>query len=72
MPARAADGATVPAKAGELLKWCRQHLAGCKCPRYLVFAEITKPSTGKILKFKLREMAKGGDTPFIPGRRALE
>jgi fatty-acyl-CoA synthase len=42
----------------ELMQWCRQHLAGYKCPRYLVFAEIPKTSTGKIQKFKLREMAK--------------
>ena len=29
-----------------------------RCPRHLVFAEIPKTSTGKIQKFKLREMAK--------------
>jgi fatty-acyl-CoA synthase len=46
------------ATADELLQWCKQHLAGYKCPRYLVFAEIPKTSTGKIQKFKLREMAK--------------
>jgi fatty-acyl-CoA synthase len=43
----------------ELLQWCRKHLAGYKCPRYVVFTEIPKTSTGKIQKFKLREMAKG-------------
>jgi fatty-acyl-CoA synthase len=43
----------------ELMQWCRKHLAGYKCPRYVVFAEIPKTSTGKIQKFKLREMAKG-------------
>jgi fatty-acyl-CoA synthase len=46
------------ASADELLQWCRQHLAGYKCPRYVVFAELPKTSTGKIQKFKLREMAK--------------
>jgi fatty-acyl-CoA synthase len=46
------------ATADELLQWCRQHLAGYKCPRYMVFADIPKTSTGKIQKFKLREMAK--------------
>ena len=46
------------ATADELLQWCRQHLAGYKCPRFVVFAEIPKTSTGKIQKFKLREMAK--------------
>jgi fatty-acyl-CoA synthase len=47
------------ATADELLQWCRKHLAAYKCPRYLVFAEIPKTSTGKIQKFKLREMSKG-------------
>ena len=46
------------ATADELLQWCRQHLAGYKCPHFVVFAEIPKTSTGKIQKFKLREMAK--------------
>jgi fatty-acyl-CoA synthase len=48
----------VTATADELMQWCRKHLAAYKCPRYLVFAEIPKTSTGKIQKFKLREMAK--------------
>jgi fatty-acyl-CoA synthase len=47
------------ATADELTGWCRTHLAAYKCPRYVVFAEIPKTSTGKIQKFKLREMAKG-------------
>ena len=42
----------------ELVQWCRKHLAGYKVPRTIVFAEIPKTSTGKIQKFKLREMAK--------------
>jgi fatty-acyl-CoA synthase len=46
------------ASADDLLAWCRQNLASYKCPRYVVFAEIPKTSTGKIQKFKLREMAK--------------
>jgi fatty-acyl-CoA synthase len=46
------------ASADELLQWCRQHLASYKCPRYLVFTDLPKTSTGKIQKFKLREMAK--------------
>jgi fatty-acyl-CoA synthase len=49
-------GAT--ASAADLLAWCREHLAGYKCPRHLVFSELPKTSTGKIQKFKLREMAK--------------
>jgi fatty-acyl-CoA synthase len=49
-------GAT--ATAEELIAWCRKHLAGYKCPRYVVFTELPKTSTGKIQKFRLREMAK--------------
>jgi fatty-acyl-CoA synthase len=47
------------ATAEELMAWCRNHLAAYKCPRHVVFADIPKTSTGKIQKFKLREMAKG-------------
>jgi fatty-acyl-CoA synthase len=42
----------------ELVRWCREHLASYKCPRYVVFSELPKTSTGKIQKFKLRDMAK--------------
>ncbi len=44
--------------ADELIAWCRQHLASFKCPRAIRFAEIPKTSTGKIQKFRLREMAR--------------
>jgi fatty-acyl-CoA synthase len=47
------------ATADELVQWCRKHLAGYKVPRHVVFADIPKTSTGKIQKFKLREMTKG-------------
>ena len=47
------------ATAEEIIAWCRQGLAAYKCPRHVVFAEIPKTSTGKIQKFRLREMAKG-------------
>jgi fatty-acyl-CoA synthase len=50
-------GAT--ATADELMAWCRSQLAAYKCPRHIVFAEIPKTSTGKIQKFKLRDIAKG-------------
>ena len=46
------------ATADELIAWCRSLLAAYKCPRHIVFTEIPKTSTGKIQKFKLREMAK--------------
>jgi len=47
------------AAAEELIAWCRSQLAAYKCPRHIVFTEIPKTSTGKIQKFKLRDMAKG-------------
>jgi fatty-acyl-CoA synthase len=46
------------ATADELIQWCKKNLAGYKVPHYIVFAKIPKTSTGKIQKFKLREMAK--------------
>jgi len=46
------------ASGDELVDWCRKHLAGYKCPRFIVFSELPKTSTGKIQKFKLRDMAK--------------
>jgi fatty-acyl-CoA synthase len=46
------------ATSGELIAWCKQNLAAYKCPRTVVFMELPKTSTGKIQKFKLREMAK--------------
>ena len=46
------------ATSDEIVAWCRKNLAGYKVPRHVVFAEIPKTSTGKIQKFKLREMAK--------------
>src|SRR5258708_6468335 len=41
-----------------VMKGCRKNLAGYKCPRYVVFTELPRTSTGKIQKFKLRDMAK--------------
>ena len=43
----------------EIIAWCRGKLARYKCPRHVVFVELPKTSTGKIQKFKLRELAKG-------------
>jgi fatty-acyl-CoA synthase len=42
----------------DLIAWCREELANFKCPKNIVFTELPKTSTGKIQKFKLREMAK--------------
>jgi len=46
------------ATAEDLIAWCKTNLASYKCPRTIVFVELPKTSTGKIQKFKLREMAK--------------
>ena len=46
------------ATADELIAWCRRNLASYKVPKYVVFTELPKTSTGKIQKFRLRDMAK--------------
>ena len=46
------------ANAEELIDWCRERLARFKVPRHVVFTELPKTSTGKVQKFRLREMAK--------------
>ena len=46
------------ATAEELIDWCRERLARFKCPRHVVFVELPKTSTGKIQKFRLREMTR--------------
>nr|WP_038098652.1 acyl-CoA synthetase [Thioalkalivibrio sp. HK1] len=42
----------------EVVAWCREHIAGFKIPRTVIFDELPKTSTGKIQKFFLRERAK--------------
>ena len=41
----------------DIVAHCKQHLAGFKVPRYIVFGELPKTSTGKIQKFELRKAA---------------
>jgi fatty-acyl-CoA synthase len=48
------EGAT--ADEAEILSFCKERLAGFKAPKRVVFTEIPKTSTGKIQKFKLRDM----------------
>jgi len=57
------------ASVEDIIAWCRKHLAAYKCPRYVVFDELPKTSTGKIQKFKLREMAAGRQTTEDRGRK---
>ena len=41
-----------------VIEHCRQHLAGFKVPKHIIFAETPKTSTGKVQKFELRQAAK--------------
>jgi fatty-acyl-CoA synthase len=43
--------------ADQIVAHCKQHLAGFKVPRAVVFGELPKTSTGKIQKFELRKQA---------------
>jgi fatty-acyl-CoA synthase len=43
--------------AQDIVAHCKQHLAGFKVPRAVVFGELPKTSTGKIQKFELRKLA---------------
>ena len=50
-----------------VMEHCTQYLAGFKVPKYIVFAEIPKTSTGKVQKFELRQAAKSlaHETPKV-------
>jgi len=53
------DDAEISADA--LIAHCREHLAGFKVPKKVVFTTLPKTSTGKIQKFVLREQARSSD-----------
>jgi fatty-acyl-CoA synthase len=44
--------------ATELIDFCKQNMAGFKRPKFIIFGELPKTSTGKIQKFELRKRAK--------------
>lgn len=46
------------ASSEEIIAFCRQHLAGFKCPKTILFTELPKTSTGKVQKFILREKVR--------------
>lgn len=50
------DGAA--AEEAEIIAFCREHLAGFKAPKRVVFGELPKTATGKIQKFALRQTAR--------------
>ena len=43
--------------AEDIIAHCKQHLAGFKVPRMIIFGDVPKTSTGKIQKFALRKQA---------------
>ena len=50
--------------AASLIAFCREHLAHFKAPRTIVFGELPKTATGKIMKFALRERARQLSDPI--------
>lgn len=47
------DGAS--ATEEEIIQYCRQHLPHFKAPKFVVFGQLPKTSTGKVQKFMLRD-----------------
>ncbi|HWH38200.1 MAG TPA: acyl-CoA synthetase [Usitatibacter sp.] len=45
-------------RTADIIAWCREHLAGFKVPRTVIFCELPKTSTGKIQKYVLRQRAR--------------
>jgi len=43
------------ATEGEIIEFCRQHIAHFKCPAGVEFGDLPKTSTGKVQKFVLRD-----------------
>jgi hypothetical protein len=49
-------------RSEEVIAFCKEHLAGFKVPRKVVFCELPKTSTGKIQKFALRDEGAGASS----------
>ena len=49
------------ATSDDIIAFCRDHLAGFKVPKAVLFETLPKTSTGKIQKFQLRDRAKTMD-----------
>ena len=45
-------------READIISFCREHLAGFKVPRTVIFTLLPKTSTGKIQKYVLRDRAK--------------
>lgn len=56
--------ASSPQLAGELIDYCRQHMAHFKCPRSVDFvSELPRHDNGKLYKHKLRDMYRSKASP---------
>lgn len=44
--------------AEDIINFCREEMAHFKVPRTIIFAPLLKTSTGKVQKFKMRQMAE--------------
>ena len=42
----------------DMIAFCREHLAGFKTPRHIIFDTLVRTATGKLQKFKLRDYAR--------------
>jgi fatty-acyl-CoA synthase len=64
------DGARGEALAAELVAFCREHLAGFKCPRTVDFvAQLPREDTGKIYKRLLRDQYRAAAASGLPDSR---
>jgi fatty-acyl-CoA synthase len=52
--------AGLEAPAGELIAFCREQLAGFKCPDSVEYCDLPRTGTGKVQKFVLREREWAG------------
>jgi fatty-acyl-CoA synthase len=48
------------ATEGDIIEFCRQHIAHFKCPAAVEFGDLPKTSTGKVQKFVLRDKEWAG------------
>ena len=51
-------GAEGEVSAEDIIAYCREHMAGYKIPRTIIFGPLPKTATGKIQKFVLRDQAR--------------
>jgi acyl-CoA synthetase (AMP-forming)/AMP-acid ligase II len=61
VPRRDADGQPLATDPGEIVSWCREHMANYKVPRRVeIVSELPLNASGKVLKYVLRDRARAG------------